>query len=72
MLPIPTGPINTAPVGFVGDDEQHAALITALEAAGVELGTYDHRIVNWLAGSDWPTVAVITSLIHRAAHTTTS
>ncbi|MEW1720851.1 hypothetical protein [Streptomyces sp. NPDC093109] len=69
MLPIPTGPINTAPVGFVNGDEQRAALITALKAAGVELGTYDHHIVNWLAGWDWPTVAVITSLIHRTAHT---
>ncbi|MGW6210909.1 hypothetical protein [Streptomyces sp. NPDC055109] len=37
-----------------------------LEAAGVELGSYDLRIVDWLAGLDWPTVATIASLIRRA------
>lgn len=68
--PVSDGPIYTAPYGFVEDPGQHAALMAELEAAGVELGTYDLRIVKWLAGWDWSTVAVIASLIRRAAHHT--
>ncbi|MET7715271.1 hypothetical protein [Streptomyces sp. NPDC005407] len=66
--PISDGPIHSAPFGFVGAAGQRAALLAELEAAGVELGTYDLRIVEWLAGWDWPTVAVVASLIRRAAH----
>jgi hypothetical protein len=47
--------------------------ITALNLAdlaaalsGVELGTYDRQIVEWLAGWDPPTVAVVCGLITRA------
>lgn len=40
------------------------ALLTAL--GDIELGSWDLRILHWLAGWDAPTVASICSLIHRA------
>lgn len=64
--PISDGPIDSIPVGFVPDEEQRAALLAELQAAGVELGAYDMRIVDWLAGWEWSTVSVIASLIRRA------
>ncbi|MFJ9542374.1 hypothetical protein ACIRPX_34650 [Streptomyces sp. NPDC101225] len=66
--PISDGPIETAPRGFVGHKVQRADLLAELNAAGVELGAYDRRIIDWLAGWDYPTVATIASLIRRAAH----
>lgn len=48
--------------------EQEAILRDALLAAGVELGSYDERIVNWFAQfADWGTFATITSWVKRAA-----
>ena len=44
----------------------HRLLCEALAAAGVELGAYDHKIVEWLAGWEPTTCAVIASLIGRA------
>jgi hypothetical protein len=41
-----------------------AALLEPLE--GVELGDYDQRILDWLAGFDVPTVGGVVSLLHRA------
>jgi hypothetical protein len=55
-----------------GDPERHihrtvfAALTDALRAAGVELGTYDRRIVAWLAGWEPSAVQVLIGLITRA------
>ncbi|MFS8198817.1 hypothetical protein ACLVWQ_09015 [Streptomyces sp. CWNU-52B] len=69
--PVSVGPIHRAPYGFVEDPGQRAALLAELKAAGVELGTYDLRIVDWLAGWDWPTVATIASLIRRAHRSAT-
>lgn len=40
------------------------ALLEALE--GVELGTYDRKIINWLANWDTGTVGTIASLLYRA------
>jgi hypothetical protein len=65
--PIPAGPIDTEPIGFRPSREQEAILRDLLAAAGVELGAYDERIVAWLAGWEWSTVAVIASWIVRAA-----
>jgi hypothetical protein len=43
-------------------------LLDACEAAGVDLGAYDHRVLNWLA--DHRSVAqVVIGLIRRAADT---
>ncbi|MEV8398824.1 hypothetical protein [Streptomyces niveus] len=66
-LDIPTGPIDTEPRGFRETGEQQTILLGALRAAGVELGDYDKRIVNWLARWDWGPVAVISSWIGRAS-----
>lgn len=64
---IPAGPIESEPVGFRPSEEQEAVLRDALLAAGVELGAYDDRIVRWLVGWEWSTVATIASWIKRAA-----
>jgi hypothetical protein len=42
-------------------------LLDALAGAGVYLGTYDHRIVEWLAGWEPQTVAVIAGWVQRAS-----
>ena len=42
-------------------------LLDALAAGGVYLGTYDHRIVLWLAGWEPQVVAVICGWIERAS-----
>ena len=44
----------------------HRMLEEACEAAGVELGAYDHRILLWLAGWEPATCAVVAGLITRA------
>jgi hypothetical protein len=41
-------------------------LTAACEASGVELGAYDRRIVEWLAGWEPETVAVVVGLVLRA------
>lgn len=43
-----------------------AALLDPLD--GIELGAYDRRMLDWLAGWDIPTVAAIASLLHRTRH----
>ncbi|MFD0685881.1 hypothetical protein [Actinomadura fibrosa] len=42
-------------------------LLTACEAAGVELGAWDRLIVDWLTGWEPETVAVVVGLVLRAA-----
>lgn len=42
-------------------------LLSALNAAGVELGEYDRTIVDWLAGWEPSTCAVVAGFIVRAA-----
>jgi hypothetical protein len=64
---IPTGPIHRDPGGFIPEPQQHAMLLEVLD--GVILGTYDHRIIEWLAGWDASTVRTVASLILRARHT---
>jgi hypothetical protein len=64
MTAVPRGPINKAPGGCSPRDVLAAALHEPL--ANIELGTYDERILAWLAGWDDPTVMTIASLLHRA------
>jgi hypothetical protein len=66
-LHIPSTPIDTCLWDHASSAEQEEILRAELAAAGVQLGAYDERIVRWLAGWDWPTVVVVTSLIRRAA-----
>ena len=44
-------------------EERRAALLAALQ--GVQLGAYDERVLEWLAGWDVPVVAAVVSLLHR-------
>jgi hypothetical protein len=44
-----------------------AALLEALD--GVELGTYDRRIIEWLADWDTSVVGTVASLFYRARTT---
>lgn len=47
-------------------EQGHRLLEEACEAAGVEVGAYDHKIIVWLAGFEPQASAVITGLITRA------
>ena len=60
--PLP-GPLDIAPRG-VSLLEARVMLDRALD--GLPLGTYDRRIVAWLAGWDQPTIAAAASLLARA------
>ena len=68
-VPIETEPHSVMPphdqyrYDSVSPEVFHAQLLEALD--GVELGAYDRRVVEWLAGWDVPTVAVVVSLFHR-------
>jgi hypothetical protein len=47
---------------------RHADRVAALlePLGGVELGAYDRRIVDWLAGWDTSVIGTVASLLHRA------
>jgi len=60
----PYAPINEAPRGFKPNDEQLRELLAPL--AGIDLGVYDHRILDWLANWDWSTAGTFASLLYRA------
>ncbi|MET8974343.1 hypothetical protein ABZX85_01865 [Streptomyces sp. NPDC004539] len=65
--PVSDGPLDRAPFGHATESSQREALYAELGNAGVELGIYDHRIVEWLAGWDYPTIAAVASLLRRTA-----
>jgi hypothetical protein len=48
-------------------EANRAMLLDAVNAAGVQLGDYDRRILDWLAGYEPATCAVIAGLVARAA-----
>jgi hypothetical protein len=61
---IPAGPAGAAPyLGYCPPEVRQEAFAAVLE--GFELGAYDTRIVNWLAGWDDPTCRTIASLMWR-------
>ncbi|MFI6249013.1 hypothetical protein [Streptomyces sp. NPDC051016] len=66
-LEIPTGPVAVRPDGFEETPVQAGVLRDTLAAAGVELGAYEHLIIDWLSHWEWATVAVIASWVARAA-----
>jgi hypothetical protein len=47
-------------------EASHELLCSALDAAGVDLGQFDHQIALWLANYEPATVAVIASWVTRA------
>ena len=68
-VPIETEPHSVMPPhdqyrhDSVSPEVFHAQLLEALD--GVDLGAYDRRAVEWMAGWDLPRVAVVVSLFHR-------
>ncbi|WP_086564291.1 hypothetical protein [Streptomyces africanus] len=71
MSAIPTGPLDREPIDYPNGEfpsaaERESVLRDALSAAGVETGAYDDRIVKWLAGWEWSTLATIASWVQRA------
>ena len=52
---------------ILNEAQRHNMLLDACEAAGIELGDYDRRILAWLTHWEDATVAVIAGLIGRAA-----
>jgi hypothetical protein len=51
---------------ILSGDQNRQMLTAACEAAGVDLGAHDARILAWLAGFEDSTCAVIAGLITRA------
>jgi hypothetical protein len=61
--------IRDLPPGTGAWTEGNQRLLTdALTAAGVALGAYDHRILDWLTGWEPQTLAVIAGWVTRANH----
>jgi hypothetical protein len=61
---VPAGPLEAAPGGFVPEAERSVILADVL--GGVELGAWDRRIAEWLAGWDTATVLTVASWIARS------
>ena len=64
---VPAVPLESDPGGFVPQAERFAILAGVLD--GVELGSWDLRVVGWLSGLDTSTALTIASLIARARGT---
>jgi len=61
---VPEGPVEVPPAGFVPAAEQVEILADVL--SGIDLGVWDRRILDWLAGWDSSTVLTVASWIARA------
>jgi hypothetical protein len=61
---VPAGPLESDPGGFLPGEERSAILAGVLN--GVEMGSWDLRIVGWLSGLDTSTALTVASLIARA------
>ena len=61
---VPAGPLESDPGGFLPGEERSAVLAGVLD--GVEMGSWDRRVVGWLCGLDTSTALTIASLIARA------
>ena len=64
---VPGGPLESDPGGFAPQEERAVLLAGVLD--GVEMGSWDLRIVGWLAGLDTSTALTVASLIARARET---
>ena len=67
---VPAGPVEVPPQGFVPKDGQVEILAGVL--AGIELGVWDRRILEWMAGWDASTVLTVASWIARSRAAGTS
>lgn len=57
---------------ILSEGQRRLMLTAACEAAGVELGDYDARILRWLSGWEDGICAVVAGLITRAAQVTSA
>ena len=64
---VPAGPVQEPPPGFVPRAQQAQILAAAL--AGIELGTWDRRILDWMSNLDAATVLTVASWITRTRNT---
>jgi hypothetical protein len=64
---VPAGPLESDPGGFLPGEQRSAILAGVLD--GVEMGSWDLRVVGWLSGLDTSTALTIASLIARARET---
>jgi hypothetical protein len=64
---VPAGPLESDPGGFLPGDDRSAVLAGVLD--GVEMGSWDRRVVGWLSGLDTSTALTVASLIGRARET---
>lgn len=71
-MPLAVAALHAAGLVRSGDPDglvrraQMSALVEACEAAGVALGGYDLRVLDWLAGWESTTVQVVADVIRRA------
>jgi hypothetical protein len=61
---VPGGPLESAPGGFVPQEERTVVLAGVLD--GVELGAWDRRVARWLTGLDTSTLVTVASWIARS------
>ena len=61
---VPAGLVEAPPQGFVPQAEQAEILAGVL--TGIELGAWDRRILEWMAGWDACTVLTVASWIARS------
>jgi hypothetical protein len=61
---VPAGPVEAPPPGFVPQADQAEILAGVL--AGIELGAWDRRILEWMAGWAACTVLTVASWVARA------
>lgn len=60
-----SGPYSHRPGATLNEESRHALLDQAL--AGVDLGSYDQDVVDWLASRPTPVVRSVAGLIERKA-----
>jgi hypothetical protein len=64
---VPAGPVQAPPPGFIPKAQQAQILAAAL--AGIELGAWDLRILDWMSNWDASTVLTVASWITRTRDT---
>lgn len=66
---LPDGPLEREPLPAEYVNQSGRVELLQQTLAGVELGTYDERILLWLSSCDYGTVATIASWLRRAKAT---